>query len=155
MTGTVRPLEANDIPRLAAIIDAVELFPGDELAGMVADRSDAIWLTLLEHEPIGMAYCIPEALTDGTWNLLAIAVAPSHQSFGQGTILLQALEDVVVQREGRLLVIDTSGGDDFVASRAFYLRGGYTEEARIRDFWAPGDDKVTYTKAVAPTPLLL
>ncbi|MEO1249198.1 MAG: GNAT family N-acetyltransferase, partial [Pseudomonadota bacterium] len=30
----------------------------------------------------------------------------------------------------------------------FYRRCGYVEEARIRDFWSAGDDKIVFWKAL-------
>ena len=38
---------------------------------------------------------------------------------------------------------------DYEPTRAFYLRVGYVEEARLRDFYARGDDKVFYVKRLA------
>ena len=35
---------------------------------------------------------------------------------------------------------------DFAGQRAFYVRLGYHEEARIREFYGPDDDKVIYWK---------
>jgi hypothetical protein len=31
------------------------------------------------------------------------------------------------------------------------MRMGYEEAARVRDFYAPGDDKVIYVKRLVPT----
>ncbi len=45
-----------------------------------------------------------------------------------------------------MLLIETSGVPDFAGQRAFYARLGYDEEARIREFYAPGDDKIVYWK---------
>jgi energy-coupling factor transporter ATP-binding protein EcfA2 len=45
-----------------------------------------------------------------------------------------------------LLLADTSGTAAFSRTRAFYREIGYLEEARIRDFWADGDDKVVFSK---------
>ena len=49
-------------------------------------------------------------------------------------------------RGGRLAIIETSGRDDYIPTRRFYARVGYQEAARIRDFYAPGDDKVISVK---------
>ena len=46
------------------------------------------------------------------------------------------------------MIVDTSGTDDFAMTRKFYSQNGYEEEARIRDFWADGDDKVIFRKAL-------
>lgn len=48
----------------------------------------------------------------------------------------------------RLLIVDTSGTDDFALTRQFYATSGYEEEARIRDFWGEGDDKVIFRKSL-------
>ena len=46
------------------------------------------------------------------------------------------------------MIADTSGDAGFTATRKFYAAKGYDEEARIRDFWGTGDDKVTYWKSL-------
>lgn len=43
----------------------------------------------------------------------------------------------------------TSGLASFERTRAFYRKCGYDEEARIRDFYRAGDDKIVYRKALA------
>ncbi|EFL88504.1 hypothetical protein [Ahrensia sp. R2A130] len=58
------------------------------------------------------------------------------------------LENMLHEKGARLLLADTSGTDTFAATRKFYAAKGYTEEARIKDFWEAGDDKVTFTKAL-------
>lgn len=52
-------------------------------------------------------------------------------------------------RAGRLLLVETSALPAFEGTRAFYRRLGYEEEARIRGFYAAGEDKVVYRKALA------
>jgi hypothetical protein len=37
----------------------------------------------------------------------------------------------------------------FARTRAFYLREGYAQEARIREFYAVGEDKIVFRKALA------
>ena len=34
----------------------------------------------------------------------------------------------------------------YLPTRGFYLRCGYRQEALLKDFYAPGDDKVIYIK---------
>ena len=40
----VRAIEAKDIEALAAVADAMGLFPGEILASMVAEPGDGVWL---------------------------------------------------------------------------------------------------------------
>jgi hypothetical protein len=48
----------------------------------------------------------------------------------------------------RLLLIETSGLGSFERTRAFYQALGYVEEARIREFYKAGDDKVIFRKTL-------
>ena len=50
----------------------------------------------------------------------------------------------------RILIVETLGTDEFLQTREFYLKNGFDEEARIRDFYEDGGDKVVFWKRVAP-----
>ena len=43
----------------------------------------------------------------------------------------------------------TGRTDGYADARAFYLGRGFVEEATIRDFYGPGDNKVTFWKSLA------
>jgi ribosomal protein S18 acetylase RimI-like enzyme len=145
--------ERNDIKGLETVIEATGLFPPDLLEPMLnpffGEGGDgAIWLTLSDPEPIGVLYCVPEKLTEGTWNILLIAIHPEYQNSGRGAQLMLHLESALRERRARLVIVETSGLTEFEQARAFYRKLGYAEEARIRDFYAPGDDKVVFVKAL-------
>lgn len=149
----IRPTAAGDLPPLESVIDAVELFPSDMLAGMLAPYlsghgTQDQWLTCEDGMPLGVAYFVPERLTDRTWNLLLIAVHPDHQGKGHGMALLRSVEAALRKLGGRMLLIETSGLAGFEAQRGFYRKCGYEEEARIRDFYQAGDDKVVFRKVL-------
>lgn len=97
---------------------------------------------------MGLCYTVPEELTDRTWNMLALAVRPELQGKRLGAALVQAAEQHLKDKGQRILIVDTSGTDDFALTRKFYTQNGYEEEARIRDFWADGDDKVIFRKTL-------
>lgn len=147
----IRPLIAADLPALRAVIAANELFPPEMLDGMAApflagEEEAGFWLTDRDEGPVALAYCVPERLTEGTWNLLLIAVHPDRQGQGRGSALMQAVEAALVERGARILLVETSGLPEYRRSRAFYARLGFGEEARIRDFYRDGDDKVVFRK---------
>ena len=149
----IRPTKSEDIPALKVVLDETGLFPSDMLPDMLtsflSEESEDIWLTCEDGgNAIGLCFAAPEALAEGTWNMLAIAVLPSSQGNGAGHAIVSALESSLRERGNRILIADTSGTADFALTRDFYRKNGYSEEARIRDFWAEGDDKVTFRKAL-------
>lgn len=155
MTFNIRTTQTSDIASLQKIIDATELFPSEMLPDMVSgflssgEESQDIWLTCeLDDEVMGFCYAIEEQLAQGTWNMLAIAVLPQKQGEGCGSALTTYLESELKAQGQRILIADTSGTAVFEDTRSFYRKNGYNEEARIRDFWGRGDDKVTFWKAL-------
>lgn len=44
----------------------------------------------------------------------------------------------------RSVLLHQHAGDLYAPTRKFYTSLGYAEEARLADFYAPGDDKVIY-----------
>lgn len=151
MTIIFTPTRAEDIAALQQILDQTELFPSDMLRDMLAPALDgsspALWLTAhLDGTAIGFSYTEPEMLAEGAWNMLAIAIAPDQQGKGHGAGLVRATEAQLRQNAQRLLIVETSGLDAFTSTRRFYDAAGYDQEARIRDFWADGDDKVIFRK---------
>lgn len=59
------------------------------------------------------------------------------------------VERDLTARGARILLVKTSGVPEFARTRRFYGGLGYDEEARIRDFYEDGDDKVVFRKALA------
>jgi ribosomal protein S18 acetylase RimI-like enzyme len=84
--------------------------------------------------------------TDRVYDLYWIAMHPAFQGAGGGTRLLDEVERRLVQREARLLVVETSSRGEYQPTRHFYETRGYGKAARVADFYAPGDHRVIYTK---------
>lgn len=156
-SGAIRPLRADDLAALKVVIDANELFPSamldDMLAPFLADvAGEERWLTFDDGTPSAVAYYVPERMTDGTFNLLLIAVHPDRHGHGIGAMLMAHAEADLTARGGRVLLVETSGLDAFTRTRGFYRFIGYDEEARIRDFYAAGEDKIVFRKALQAAP---
>ena len=88
----------------------------------------------------------PTPGTDRTYDLYWIAVDPALQGAGGGTVLLAEVERVLAGAGARMLVVETSSRPEYAATRGFYSRRGCVEAARVRAFYAPGDDRVIFTK---------
>lgn len=153
MTLNIKETTRADIPGLKAVLSTIELFPAEMLEDMLEPildgEGDALWHTAhLDGRVVGLAYTRPEIFTDRTWNLLALGVHADAQGSGAGKALVHAVEDTLRTRAQRLLIIETSSGPDLEPARAFYKAIGYGEHSRIEDFWAEGDDKIIYRKAL-------
>ncbi len=156
----IRPTVPDDAIALMALVVAAGLFQADEteeLAQMLAEHcaaaadSQDCWLTDEDDGPVGVAYFAPERMTVGTWNLYLLAVHPDRQRQGRGAALLAHVEQRLAARGERVLLVETSGLERFEYVRAFYRQSGYDEEARIREFYQAGEDKIIFRKAlVAP-----
>ncbi len=150
---SVRAMRRDDLAGVRLVLDSTELFHSslvDEMAEpFLSGNTSHLWLVAVsEGRTLGFAYCEPERMTEGTYNLLAIAVAADRQRSGVGAALTRHVERGVRDRKGRLLLVETSTDSDQDGARAFYLKDGFTEEARIRDFYAPGQTKVVFWKLV-------
>ncbi|MBX9912014.1 MAG: GNAT family N-acetyltransferase [Beijerinckiaceae bacterium] len=151
MTFQIRPTTDKDLQDIGNIAEKTGLFPREALADMIAgylrDAGPDIWLTAERGgAAIGFCFCESERFTNGSWNLLAIGVLPELQKQGVGRRLLAHLESLLTKAGHRVLIVDTIGTSEFSRTHAFYLATGFVSEARIRDFWDDGADKLTFWK---------
>lgn len=143
--------EAIAISKLAAANhfepDEIDLVQG-RLTDYLAGKSEDLWFSAIATDLalVGVIYCTPEPMTQGTWNILMILVHPDHHRQGYGKALMAQVETVLSQRGDRLIIVETSSLDDFATARMFYPQCGYTEETRIRDFYETGNDKIIFRK---------
>lgn len=150
----IRAIAVEDVTALKGVIDANELFPSEMLDEMMAGYFDDldsrdIWLTDEDEDGVvAIAYCAREKMTEGTWNLFLIAVHPKRQGQGRGTAMVNYIEKMLAEKGERLLLVETSGLPEFERTRAFYRQCGYEEEARIREFYQRGEDKIVFRKAL-------
>lgn len=99
-----------------------------------------------DDELVAYACYGPTPATDRTWDLYWIAVHPTAQGTGGGTLLLSEVERRLKEHDARMLVVETSSRSEYDATRGFYRARGYAEAARLRAFYAPDDDRVILTK---------
>lgn len=148
---TIRAATKADTRAIPRIAETTGLFPaamlGDMIAGYLDRTKPDIWLTAaIASEPVGFGFCEPERMTEGTWNLLAIGVTPDRQSQDVGAELVRHLEATLREGGNRVLLMETIDAPEFVRTRAFYLAHGFVEEARIREFYEAGADKLVFWK---------
>lgn len=152
----MRNLKREDLPELIRVLNEtaaftdVEVGCAMELLGIVLDdpnQKDYI-VTVAEDGGRAVGYVLygPVPLTEGNFDLYWIATDPKVQGRGFGRRLLADAETDVRTRGGRMICLETSSQGGYERTRLFYEQAGYVEEARIRDFYRPGDDRITYVK---------
>lgn len=152
MNQEIRKITTTDIPYLKTVLDSSELFPSEMLDDMIHDffnneNTTDLWLTTIENgQPISIAYCAPERMTEGTYNLYAIAVHKNYQGKGIGKKMMHYIEDLLRKDGHRILLVETSVLPEYELTRNFYDKCNYHQEAIIRDFYEAGDDKVVFWK---------
>lgn len=153
----IRPLAPDDADAVVGLAVDSGLFPAGEVEPVVALLADYVEGRAPGHrgdvdhdggELVAMAYYQPAAATDRTWYLTMIAVRAGRQGEGRGSALLAHVEEQLRARGQRMLLVETSGLATFEPTRAFYQRAGYHQEARVRDFFEPGDDMVLFRKVI-------
>ena len=146
-----------DGERLLELAREIELFlPGDfevieelwvEFAAKGDSDSHYHFIVARQGEDfLGFTCYGKRPLTEGTFDLYWIGVDQRRQGHGIGKALMRVVEEHVRERGGRLLIAETEGKPSFEPTRRFYLSAGYELEARIRDFYRPGEDLVIFTK---------
>lgn len=153
----IRPITPDDSETVIILAVASGLFSADDtevLDKMLADYFnggiDDGHLCVIDEddEPFGVAYYEPALATDRTWYLTMIAVHSKLQGQGRGAALMRHVENALQTRGQRVLLVETSGLPAFDRTRAFYVKCGYEEEARIRDYYTAGDDMVVFRKVL-------
>ena len=159
----IRIAKTTDLPDLQRITKSTDMFLGDELASFMSEmeahllaagggKPQTAALLVPTHKasataPVtGAAYFAPEMMAQGVMNLLFIGVLPEHRRQGVAQGLLDEFEQAVQRNNARLAIIETASDDMFAPAWRLYKKAGYREEARIRDFYYDGLDKLVFRK---------
>jgi ribosomal protein S18 acetylase RimI-like enzyme len=154
----IRPVCLEDLSSAASIAVAAGLFGEDDvqvpqqmISDLLAGKSAGHRCVVDENEGevVGLAYYAPAVATDGTWYLIMVAVRPDRQGQGRGSALMQHVETALKDDQQRILLVETSGDAACERTRQFYVKCCYEQEARVRDYYAAGEDMVLFRKAVA------
>jgi ribosomal protein S18 acetylase RimI-like enzyme len=152
---TIRAMRAEDREAVLGLLRETAVFSEEEI-GVARELID-IWLDKPQKDYIiytalcggGVAGYVcfgPTPATGATWDIYWIAVTPALHGRGFGRRLLSFAENEIIRLGGGLIIIETSSTPRYSRTRDFYGKNGYLIEARIRDFYHPGDDRLIYVK---------
>ena len=154
---SIRPLQREDKEPIEQLLRATDVFNQEEIKVAIelveiyledAGQKDYELYSSVDNEQTLNGYvCIgPTPSTEGTFDLYWIAVLPSDHGKGVGSALLRFVEEHLKARGGRWLIAETSSTPKYDSTRAFYERRGFVQQARIKEYYRPGDDLIIYGK---------
>jgi D-alanine-D-alanine ligase-like ATP-grasp enzyme/GNAT superfamily N-acetyltransferase len=155
--GEGRALALDDdiaaLCRATGVFTDAEIAIAEELAADRRTRGDASdYRFLLADGPEGLAgyACFgPTPCTLSAWDLYWIVVHPRAQGRGLGRALVAAVLEAVRRAGGGRLYAETAGKPLYAPTRAFYAAAGFTLQAVVPDFYAPGDAKQIWLRLAA------
>jgi acetoin utilization deacetylase AcuC-like enzyme/GNAT superfamily N-acetyltransferase len=149
---------AEDVGRVRSLVASTGFFNAAEAevaADLVSERltkgiRSGYHFVLAERGSTLVAYACygPIFGTQGSFDLYWIAVAPEEQGKGLGAQTYTRAEAAMRKAGAKHVYADTSSSDRYAGTRGFYQRMGFEAEARLPDFYAPGDGKIIYVKAL-------
>ena len=155
----IRELKKSDREELKRIIIDTKHFNDDEVSvameliddalgkGKNSDYITKVFVTDDTQLVAGYICYGKRPLTDMTYDLYWIAVDPKIHGRGIGKQLVESMEhDVRDNRDGYLILIETSGKAEYEGERKFYDKCAYEVQTVIKDFYRRGDDLYVYRK---------
>jgi ribosomal protein S18 acetylase RimI-like enzyme len=137
-------LMQTDMFTMAEVNVAVELI---DIYLFNKDQQDYdVYVAEFNEQVIGYICFGPTPATEATFDLYWIVVSPEMQSKGFGSQLLKFVEKEVMRQKGKLLIIETSSQHKYIPTQNFYKSRSYKLEARIKDFYRAGDDRLIFVK---------
>ncbi len=87
-------------------------------------------------------------LTDERYDLYWIITDPKAQRQGIASELMMETEEEIRRLGGKALYAETSSRAVYLPAHRFYLKHEFSEQARLKNFYADGDDKVIFGKTL-------
>ncbi len=157
MQALVRNTDPSDMEGIRSILQKTGNLTGEEkdCAAELLDiyfsnpaQKDYLFMTALDcsRRPIGYICYGKTPLTSAAFDIYWIVVDGAQRNMGVGRMLLEKAEERIRKEGAALVAAETSSLPSYEAARRFYERNGFREEARIRGFYKPGDDKIIFVK---------
>ena len=151
-------VRAADEETVRAIVGASGFFSDEE----ISIAAELVAVHLLQGEKSGYFFLFAEQAGEvagyscfgpipgslHSYDLYWIAVDNRLRHGGIGKDLLSRTEAMIGQRGGKRIYIETSARPQYEKTVAFYLACGYRQEAFLEDFYASGDSKIIFVKAL-------
>jgi len=148
----------NDIKNIRDIVVSTSFFYDHEVevaVELVEDRlnlgeSTGYHFVFAEVDGVTAAYSCygPISMSKTCFDLYWIATHNDYRGKGIGRKLLEETYRQASKMGCKIIIAETSGLEHYSPTRAFYISNKFEMEARLKDFYDEGDDKLFYTKRI-------
>jgi GNAT superfamily N-acetyltransferase len=150
--------EKHDISRVREIVESTRFFYDHEVeiaAELVEERinegeSTGYFFVFAEVDGVTAAYSCygPITMSKTCFDLYWIVTHNDYRGKGIGKKLLEETYIQARKMGCKIIIAETSGLEHYAPTRAFYDSNKFELEARLRNFYDEGDDKLFYTKRI-------
>jgi GNAT superfamily N-acetyltransferase len=150
--------EIRDIISIREIVESTKFFYDHEIeiaVELIEERLNrgeetGYYFVFAELDGVTVAYSCygPIEMSKTSFDLYWIATHNDYRGKGIGKKLLDETFRAARNMGCRIIIAETSGLPHYAPTRAFYATTGFDLEARLKDFYDIGDDKVFYTKRI-------
>jgi ribosomal protein S18 acetylase RimI-like enzyme len=99
-------------------------------------------------EPVAYACYGPVPCTQESYHLYWIVVAQELRGQGLGPRLMRLCEERIRSMGGTRVYAETSSRPQYAPTRRFYEKIGFSIEARLKDYYCPGEDLLIFTRVL-------
>jgi GNAT superfamily N-acetyltransferase len=157
LTFRTTPRE-SDKRSIREIVESTKFFYDHEIeiaVELVTERLNigegtGYYFVFAEMDGVTIAYsCFgPIEMSRTSFDLYWIATHNDYRGKGVGKKLLVETFSAAREMGCRIIIAETSGLPHYAPTRTFYETTGFDLEARLKDFYDIGDDKLFYTKRI-------
>jgi GNAT superfamily N-acetyltransferase len=150
--------EKRDVKRIREIVVSTRFFYDHEVevaVELIEERlnygeSTGYYFVFAEVEDVTAAYsCFgPITMSKTCFDLYWIATHNDFRGKGIGKKLIEETCNQARSMGCNIIIAETSGLEHYSPTRAFYVSNKFELEARLKDFYDTGDDKLFYTRRI-------
>jgi GNAT superfamily N-acetyltransferase len=148
----------SDIKSVREIVESTKFFYDHEVeiaVELVVERLNlgeetGYYFVFADVDGVTVAYsCFgPITMSKTCFDLYWIATHNDYRGKGIGKKLLDETFKAAREMGCKIIIAETSGLPHYAPTRAFYDSTQFELEARLKDFYTMGDDKLFYTKRI-------
>ena len=148
----------SDIESVREIVESTKFFYDHEVeiaVELVVERLNlgeqtGYYFVFADVDGVTVAYsCFgPIIMSKTCFDLYWIATHNDYRGKGIGKKLLDETFKAARDMGCKIIIAETSGLPHYAPTRAFYASTKFELEARLKDFYTMGDDKLFYTKRI-------